>query len=469
MRPWRQKALLLSDLPVLDYPLCRMSPTFRRLLFLLFAFVFLISAPVLVLYTAGYRFSGSFGRIVPTGLISIQTVPTTAHVRVDDDLQTGQTPLLVKDLLPGSHRVELIKEGYLPWTKNLTVESRATTFIINAVICADVAPLLVRETKRGSDTFDASGNRVAFVREGHPWFEIWFYDTRSGEDHMIARLPSSAGPVSTLRWSPDGSALEIVTNPRGQETAVLVETETGRQIDVENTVRGAERGWWDAGAGAKYLVTIKTGLYQITLDGIAKRLGERVDAAMTVEEERLIAQNVKDQVAISRWSPLNISTPVAYLPLGSYAFEPAPNNLILLSDQSRGRITVLDVGAADHPILLNTEAIRWVWEPNGRRLLYSDGNDLRVYDPATRIDDTITRLSDPITDLAWHPANSAAAFTQDGHVSLIEFDGRDGHITTILAEGTGFGSVRTDVRGRSIFFFGTIGGKTGLWQRLLQK
>lgn len=446
-----------------------MPSALRRFLFIAFALAFLISAPALVLYTAGYRFSGGFGRIVPTGLLSIQTVPAGARVTVDGKLQSGQTSLLVKDLLPGSHRVELSKSSYLPWSKNLPVESRATTFVVNAVLAADAAPILLRETGAGGEAFDAAGNRVAFVREGHPWFEIWFYDTRGGEDRMIARLPASAGPVSDLHWSPDGSALELITRPRGKDIAVLVDAKTGRQIDVETAVRTAGRGWWDAGAGARYLVDVKTGLYQIDMNGTAARVGTSVDSARTVGSEWLVAQTVRDQVAISRLSAEGLASLIAYLPPGSYTFEPAPGNLILLSDQGRRRIILLDFGLAERPILLNTNAIRWMWEPGGRRLLYSEGNDVRAYDPSTRVDDTITRLSESITDLAWHPAGSAAVFTQNNHVSLIEFDGRDGRITTTLAKGGGFGSVRTDARGRSLFFFGTIDGKTGLWQRALQK
>jgi TonB family protein len=55
------------------------------------------------------------------GSAEVVSVPAGAAVKVDGT-PSGQTPLSIPRVRPGSHRVELAKEGYEPWTGTMVVQ-----------------------------------------------------------------------------------------------------------------------------------------------------------------------------------------------------------------------------------------------------------------------------------------------------------------------------------------------------------
>ncbi len=438
-----------------------MSSGLRQLLRITFVLGFLVSAPTLVLYTAGYRVNFGNGRIVQTGILSLDSVPRGARVDVDG-AQKGITPSLVKNLLPGPHVITLKKEGYLPWSKTLPVESKETTFVLDAVLYAQEPPRLLRETPIDGAVFDRASEQAAFVRRMDPWFETWAYDTRTDSDHLIARFPSKNASLPTLTWSPDGSALEIITDGG----TFLVEVATGKRVEV-TAAKKMRIGWWDTGSGLSYFAQTADGLWRIGLDGSMEKMSFSADAAMSTRNGILVAQPSQDRLAISLFHGSGPASILTYVPLGDYAFVSAPAAWILLHDRTHHRLLLLDTKNDAASLVLSTDALSWQWEPGGRRLLYTDGYGLHVFTPETSTDEVLTRLSEPLTGIAWQMGAHAVLYMQDLRLSAIEFDRRDMRRSTTLMEGQKIGRLWTDAHGRLAYFFGVIDGKQGLFAQTL--
>lgn len=95
----------------------------RKIVFYVFAIIFLAGAPVIVLYALGYLFSpGEEGVIVKTGLVSVSTLPTEAGIYLDGKKHSEKTPALIRNLVPGRYRLALHREGYRTWQKFITIE-----------------------------------------------------------------------------------------------------------------------------------------------------------------------------------------------------------------------------------------------------------------------------------------------------------------------------------------------------------
>lgn len=381
-----------------------MSTGFRRGLALLFIVAFLITAPAVVLYTAGYRLNVRNGQLVQTGILSVDSAPRGARVTVDGNA-AGVTPSLAKDLLPGPHRLTLIKDGYLPWEKTLSVASQQTTFVNPAVLNADQPATRAKETGIEDTAVARETGRAGYVRRQGAWDEVWSFDPIDGSEQLVARLPVVNGAWPVLAWSADGTSLSAT--PKGARVSPLT------------------------------------------------RLGD------------FSLQPAGDRLAVVQARGSGPGQILAYVPSAAYAFVSAPDGLLALADAGRGRLTVLDQNGG--ATLLDANAADWQWEPKARRLLYADGHELHLFDPDGRSDDTLTRVSDPITGLAWRPGLPAVLYAQAGQVVSIEFDRRDGRVTQTLVQGSGIRDVWTDTAGKTAYFFGTVGGKTGLYARPLQK
>jgi hypothetical protein len=202
--------------------------------------------------------------------------------------------------------------------------------------------------------------------------------------------------------------------------------------------------------------------------GEGERVTTLVDAAtgapFEAAETDIELTVAADRVVVSRRND-GASEILAYLPLGAYELRGAPEGFVMLEDSARHRVTLVNAAGGDRPILLNAGATEWQWEPNGTRMLYSDGFDLHVYDPATHTDETITRLSSAITGVAWYPGHSYVFYAQDDAVYAAELDHRDRRNVTKLVSGSGLGAFQSDARGETLYFFGTVGGVTGLFSK----
>ena len=105
----------------------------RKRFFLIFILSILFSATALgvVLYSFGWRFDWDSKRIVKTGIFYFKVEPKSAKVYIDGkfikktDIFFGSA--LISNLLPKKYKVEIKKEGYYPWTKELKIKEREAT------------------------------------------------------------------------------------------------------------------------------------------------------------------------------------------------------------------------------------------------------------------------------------------------------------------------------------------------------
>lgn len=291
-----------------------MNPRYwRHILFFLFAAGFLISAPLVVLYTAGYRYHFDSGKIVQTGVLNVTSIPKGATVFIDGQIQNERTPAVVSNVIPGPHVVSVTKDNYTSWEKTLEVSSKQSTFASQIVLFLIQAP-------------------------------------------------------------------EILTTPN-----------LPKPPTIKNT-------WHTTSSNFKI-------------------------------------QNTQDRSILSRVDENNLATILAYLPLSTYRIETSPSPYLLLRDEIRGRIVLIDSNDSTQPILLNADANQWVWSPTGEALLFSDGFDIEVYYPASHSQETITRLSQPITGISWYPLGNMVVFGYGGNVHAQELDRRGQTNATTLVDG----------------------------------
>jgi hypothetical protein len=448
-----------------------MHPKVRSSLYALFLLAFLVIAPAVVLYTAGFRLNFETGRVLQTGLLSIESGPRGADIWIDGKNTGSKTPALVENILPGDHHIRLTKDGYHAWEKTLLFASRETTFATNVVLFSEDEPRLVREAPLTMIAVDPTRRRAASIISEGSWSEIWVMMSGSETQTLLARYPNQT-PVQGLRWSADGSFLEVRTGVAARPQISLVNATTGKALNPREEIVDLQEGWWDARDGSRYIVQTPRGFFLLPASGgMAFPVAEVATSARSDGGRFLLTQPVGDRTILSQFDPnTDVSAIVAYLPTGSYQFHPSPNGLALLEDEARNRLILVDERGGNEPILLETTAERWQWHPSWqRKLLLSDGFDLHVFDAEARTDETITRLSGPITGLSWHKSGKAALVSQNDKIFAIEFDGRDRRNVVELASGSRITHVWTDDQSKTMYFFGEMDGVSGLYSRVLQK
>ena len=132
-----------------------MSLFIRRCLYIFFIIIFLIVAPLIILYASGYKLRSGFA-IQKTGALIIATKPKGASIYLNNKLQQDflknifsrtktftVTPAKIKNLLPEEYTVKLALNGYWPWEKKVSVLPGQSTYIEAVNLFKNDLPLLI--------------------------------------------------------------------------------------------------------------------------------------------------------------------------------------------------------------------------------------------------------------------------------------------------------------------------------------
>ena len=100
----------------------------RTILFGICVFLFALAGPTVILYSQGYRFDFEAKKVVQVGGLYFKVAPRSAQVYLNGKLKENTSlftnSALIENLLPKSYYVEIKKDGYYSWQKNLEVRER---------------------------------------------------------------------------------------------------------------------------------------------------------------------------------------------------------------------------------------------------------------------------------------------------------------------------------------------------------
>ncbi len=112
----------------------------RRFYMLFFIGLFLITAPVLVLFAQGYRFDRTGRIFVYSGSITIKSWPRDLDIFINGEkrekknLNVINNSYTINGIRPGLHTIQCKKDGYTSWTKNVEVHSGISTEFWNILL-----------------------------------------------------------------------------------------------------------------------------------------------------------------------------------------------------------------------------------------------------------------------------------------------------------------------------------------------
>lgn len=175
------------------------------------------ASAAIIAYGRGYRLNLKKTSLTTTGLISATSDPIAAQVYINGTLKTATNNSF--NLEPGWYKVNISKEGYIPWEKDMRIQgevvSRADAFLF------PTNPSLSPLTTLGVDrpVLSPDGGKVAYIiptdhLDGNYAKKsgLWFYALSDGtlgrnRDAVQLAAHESAFDVTTatITWSPDST------------------------------------------------------------------------------------------------------------------------------------------------------------------------------------------------------------------------------------------------------------------------
>lgn len=443
----------------------------RRILSLIFILLFLLIAPAIVLYAAGFKLSKNGFFIQKTGIFIIDSNPRGAKIFINGQVQKDfigsffnknsfiTTPAKIKGLLPGEYDLTLELNGYSSWQKKLTISPGASTFAEDIYLFKNDLPIQITPAKIESINLSSNKNPALILSAGQLTFFNLADETKKSVDQINLKGKNVA-------WSADGQKL-VIDNYLYDLSDLNVKTDL-------NKFPGAFNYKWQ---GNTLCFQDKTSIYQLDSTNspikITRQLADKKFDDFLIKDGDLYlidksgpTTDLLEVINIASGERIkSISLPVS----ADYSFINPEQSLLNLYDETKKILYLVDPSAAYYSPLVevinNIKTTFWV---NSDNLLYAGDYEIWLYNLPTKKKTLITRVSETINRAIMHPNKNYIVYSTGKTLNAIELDEREKRNIAELAKFDLINSFVLNAKGDILYFSGKIGNTEGLYKLLIQ-
>lgn len=443
-----------------------MKPLVRSIIFWSFITFFFVTAPLSVLYTAGFRYNFQNGSLVRTGVISISTVPRNTQISLNGESIGESTPYVIKRLMPETYSLTLEKDGYHAWSGTVEVKSGATTLLQSILLFRNEEPELIINQSITSIAEDGA-NHVAYIVKEAGWVEIWLHNLKNNDKQLLERIPAKLLTSTTdLSFSASGGYL-LAQNLTNNYASVF--DALGSKMELKQSlINSSDLLFWHPSADHLLYATTDKQLHQIDLITGSEKIFNDPGAGTVILDATVITFFDNGSKVELRQSFDGENKLIALLPRSTYKIAKRDNEYLILQDL-RGQVLVINI-RADQPILFEKQVEIFDWLDDQDILVYSDGIEINVYDAKSHHTEFITRQSGAISNITWYTSQDAIIYSTADQIKTIEhFQIAKQRKSTPLLEGADIKLFWINKSGKTLYFFGEYQGVTGLFSQRIAR
>lgn len=446
-----------------------MSLVQRRFLAYGFIAAFVVIAPILILYAAGYRLRDN--RFEKTGTLVVSTIPRGAMIRLNNTTLEQTTPATVTALTPGEYTVTLELDGYFPWSKRFAIEADRAVFASDVQLFKKFTPELIRPGATTVLSKSQSGDRALVLVEEKGKQSFGLLAGISGAITMIPAAVPSDIAAATIEWSPLEDAFLYVTPTR----AAAHWFDGSRNVNLSELMKTNIAHW---GTTASAPITISDGArvadVQWTAAPRLDSINTELPANTSVTDvwrrgaERIEIWKTPNQVSrVARYSGASEPT-IHELPSGrSYRFVDSFTDILLLIDESKQITSWRLVNGSLLPLATIDNVQHYDLDRLTQELTYATPFEVWTYSTRTGSRDLLTRLEKTITGVRGYPRSSHVFFISNNAAYAIERDGRDVRNRWELGTMDDLTSLLASPDGKRLWLFSS-GSQAGLYRLNLE-
>lgn len=423
----------------------------RKIVYLVFWLIFLVSAPLVLLYTSGYRYNFDKGRVQKTGIMIISTLPKKASILLNGKAVEGKaTPTEIRNVLPGDYEITLAKDGYHDWRKKLPVYENSTTFAEKVMLWKKSQPQALSRLQTSAWSLSPDGKKTAFADEGGRIYIL------SLEDSSFRQLAAAEAKPKSLAWSPDSKKL-LAKNESGFSVYGIDTDATQKPTGLRgySTIR-----WPQSESGFLYGLD-KDGVWKVSLASGRELLAKPgpTDDFLIVDSDLYLIEG-RQLLRLDLKNPGLPARTVATTANDRYHFVNERYGFITLRNDF-GKTALVSRDAAYRTLEFDAKRVEWL---NKDILLYYSDFEIHLYDFNRNASQIITRLSSPISRSFWHPDGKHVIYASGERLDIVELDDRELRNVITLADSAMIGNMEIAPDGDDIYFSGSANGEAGIFR-----
>lgn len=407
------------------------TPFHRRIIPWLYVFIFLGLAPLLVFYTAGYRYNPKKNVLEKNASLIVDSTPSGAKVLLDGQDTGETTPVTLQNVTPGVHSVHVERNGYLPWQKNLEMKAEQVTFANKIWLWRMSTPRLAVQMSQASLQTDEQGDYVAVVSTEQGASSLGIYNQSLQRQRTVSITTSNSSGKWSISWQPDGKQL-LLENSTIKNTTLV---EFGRL--QQSTVTPLPNGQytWNGSNLVHESPDTETSVQGIYIKTVSST-GEQI-----LVDDGIISNSYE-------------------LPTGEWHISAVKKPYVLLQNGSRW--LAIQLNNKNNPFAgqLMGDLPRWLKDRKIPTAIFRHENEIWLWQLG-QTPELLWRVGEGITEVTWHPESQNIIFATKTEMKALDLDDRDGR--NIITLGT-FEDIQDIATIRNqLIIMGTKDNQTGLW------
>ncbi len=401
-----------------------MAKKFRYLLLLLGFIVFIVLAPLIVLYVRGVTYDFDKKAFVTTGILAVRSEPKDAGIYLNNQLKK-ETSGDIKFVAVGEYEVSVKKDGYFPWSKRLTIKSGQVTWsspIFNKIYLLLKNPITQNLVNKVTDIYGRADS-VAFITDE----SLNIVPINNPANPKIYPLPEILTAITYV----DTDLNNIILTVPDKKT-FLFKKSSGQFYDLSGLFK--DQVDFDFNNGELFALSNST-LYKINSDKKIKTPLFSDVKAFNFQDGLLYFIQSKpgeNPVLFTSQAPFTFSQElIKNLPDFSSAklFITYEKQIFLLADNTLYLTNSTMEKMADNVNYYNFQA-------TDSTLVIIHSGQADFYDPLARHLNYITRTSENIKSLTIRSNIGQAFYISNGKINSIELDARDKQNQYSIYEGS---------------------------------
>lgn len=309
----------------------------KQFLFTVFSLVVIgIIAGGAIFLAKGYRYQSDTGTFSGTGIISVSSLPDQASVYLDGHLTTA-TDDNITSLPPKGYKVRIVKEGYIPWEKDIEVKQGLVSEI-KATLYRSI-PTIYPITYSGVDFALLSPDNLKLMyiipnglegglaaeRKSGIW--VWVMSSQNGlglgsgeQQRQIVQSNGVDYSKAKFRWSPDSTQIFVDLPDR----KLLLDTNGLNDVprDITASYQATLKSWDQTESQTRL-----TKLAQIENLDLRKSASDSASLKWAPDETKIL---YSDKEGNFKLSDLTLSKQYELPKATSYQFLPDSKHLVMI-------------------------------------------------------------------------------------------------------------------------------------------
>lgn len=207
----------------------RIDRVMRMIAFYFSVALFFVLLPITLSYSLGYKIDYKAFKIYKTGILYINTTPAGASIYLGGRLNPNVTPAQIEELKPGPYKLELRRDGFYPWERELVIRPNMVTRADRIVLFPVKQDMKVLSEREISDFTISDRNQIyCFSKNG--LFRVNL--DGSGFKRMASYTGWPDGLMKKM-FSPDGTKILLYNDRNIWVVYLAVEKTTNRDEEAK--------------------------------------------------------------------------------------------------------------------------------------------------------------------------------------------------------------------------------------------